>query len=52
MARKTSYHHGNLRAALLAAALEILERDILPRFCEAMLEAVSRMSLPQLPPVE
>ena len=37
---------------LYAPKLEILERDILPRFCEAMLEAVSRMSLPQLPPVE
>ena len=37
---------------LYAPKLEILERDILPRFCEAMLEAVAMMLLPQLPPVE
>jgi DNA-binding transcriptional regulator YbjK len=27
MPKKASYHHGNLRAALLAAALDILETD-------------------------
>tara|TARA_A100001391_G_C5080248_1_gene279922 strand:+ start:1272 stop:3044 length:1773 start_codon:yes stop_codon:yes gene_type:complete len=37
---------------LYAPKLEILERDILPRFSEAMLEAVARVPLPQLPPVE
>ncbi|MCI1757106.1 MAG: hypothetical protein LKM31_15825 [Sphingobium sp.] len=37
---------------LYAPKLEILERDILPRFPGAMLEAAARKPLPQLPPVE
>jgi len=37
---------------LYAPKLEILERDILPRFPDAMLEAVAMAPVPQLPPVE
>lgn len=37
---------------LYAPKLEILERDILPRFPDAMLEAVAMAPLPQLPSIE
>lgn len=37
---------------LYAPKLEILEREILPRFPYAMLEAAARKPLPPLPPVE
>lgn len=37
---------------LYAPKLEILERDILPLFPEAMLDAAAMSPLPQLPPVE
>ena len=37
---------------LYAPKLEILERDILSRFPDAMLEAAARAPLPQLPPIE
>lgn len=44
MARKTSYHHGNLRAALLAAALEILEREGLAGLTLRKVAAKARVS--------
>ena len=37
---------------LYAPKLEILERDILPRFPGGMLEAAAMVPLPQLPPIE
>lgn len=44
MARKTSYHHGNLRAALLAAALAILEREGLAGLTLRKVAAKARVS--------
>ncbi|MBI2255448.1 MAG: WHG domain-containing protein [Proteobacteria bacterium] len=44
MARKTSYHHGNLRAALLKAALEILEREGLAGLTLRKVAARARVS--------
>ena len=44
MARKASYHHGNLRAALLAAALGILEADGLQALTLRKVAAKARVS--------
>jgi hypothetical protein len=37
---------------LYAPMLEILERDILPRFPGGMLESAAMVPMPQLPPIE
>lgn len=44
MTKKASYHHGNLRAALLAAALDILEEDGLNALSLRKVAAKARVS--------
>lgn len=44
MAKKTSYHHGNLRAALLTAALDLLESDGLAALSLRKVAARARVS--------
>lgn len=44
MAKKASYHHGNLRAALLAAALDLLEADGLHALSLRKVAAEARVS--------
>jgi AcrR family transcriptional regulator len=44
MTKKTGYHHGNLRAALLAAALDLLESDGLHALSLRKVAAQARVS--------